>query len=260
MNSCFVIQPFDKSKFDLRYNDIFEPAIKKANLTPYRVDKDPSVRVPIEEIENKIREARICFAEITTDNPNVWYELGYASSCGKDVVMVCCTEERVGKFPFDIQHRHILTYSTSSTSSFKSLEQSITDKINALISSSKTLEKISESPIIDFNGLDGNEIAMLIIIMENSFATDDSISVYLLKENMLKAGFTEIATSYCTRTLKRKGLVEIFKDFEDYSNSPFYACRLTEAGENWMLANKDKIKFRKDPQDSQKQMADDLPF
>ncbi len=78
MPSCFVIQPFDGGRFDKRYTDIFQPAIKAAGLDPNRVDRDPPVSIPINEIEQGIRGAAVCFAEITLDNPNVWFELGYA--------------------------------------------------------------------------------------------------------------------------------------------------------------------------------------
>ncbi|PLX08661.1 MAG: hypothetical protein C0594_06000, partial [Marinilabiliales bacterium] len=166
MEKCFVIQPFDNSKFDKRFEDIFKPAIEKSGFEAYRIDKDLSVRIPIDEIEKNIFEAQICFAEITTDNPNVWYELGYAFACDKDVVMVC-SDERTGKFPFDIQHRHIITYKTSSKSDFESLEDTITRKINAYISKTKTVKAISSAPIADREGLKSHEIAMLILVIEN---------------------------------------------------------------------------------------------
>ena len=54
MFTCFVIQPFDGSTFDKRYRDIFAPAIVDAGLEPYRVDLDPKVSIPIQEIENGI--------------------------------------------------------------------------------------------------------------------------------------------------------------------------------------------------------------
>lgn len=75
MNKCFVIQPFDNATFDKRYVDIFDPSIRKAEFEPYRVDKDLSVRIAIDEIEQGISESSICFAEISTNNPNVWYDL-----------------------------------------------------------------------------------------------------------------------------------------------------------------------------------------
>lgn len=40
LNMCFVIQPFDDGKFDKRYRETFVPAIRNANLEPYRVDLD----------------------------------------------------------------------------------------------------------------------------------------------------------------------------------------------------------------------------
>src|SRR5580698_7444267 len=99
MPTCFVIQPFDAGKFDKRYNDVYAHAIKDAGLEPYRVDKDPAAGVPIEAIEEGIRTSAICLADITTDNPNVWYELGFAFASGRPVVMVCSKERPDKKYP-----------------------------------------------------------------------------------------------------------------------------------------------------------------
>ena len=180
MEKCFVIQPFDNDKFDKRFVDIFEPAIIKAGFEAYRIDKDLSVRIPIDDIEKGISESVICFAEITTDNPNVWYELGFAFACNKDVVMVC-SDERQGKFPFDIQHRHVITYKTSSTSDFTSLEDTITRKIKAFQLKSKTVKQLNTTPVVETEGLKGHEIALLILIMENQVLSEDSTSIYSLK-------------------------------------------------------------------------------
>src|SRR6266516_2438183 len=69
MPTCFVIQPFDGSKYDKRFEDVYAPAISAAGLDPYRVDKDPGVDVPIDAIEEGIRVAAVCLADITTDIP-----------------------------------------------------------------------------------------------------------------------------------------------------------------------------------------------
>jgi len=67
------MQPFDGGTFDKRYEDTFAHAIRDAGLEPYRVDQDPKVSIPIQDIESGIRDSRICFAEITLDNPNVLF-------------------------------------------------------------------------------------------------------------------------------------------------------------------------------------------
>jgi hypothetical protein len=195
MEKCFVIQPFDNDKFDKRFVDIFEPAIVKAGFDAYRFDKDLSVRIPIDDIEKGISESVICFAEITTDNPNVWYELGFAFACNKDVVMVC-SDERQGKFPFDIQHRHVITYKTSSTSDFTSLEDTITRKIKAFQLKSKTVKQLNTTPVVETEGLKGHEIALLILIMENQVSSEDSTSIYSLKNEMNKDGFYLIKNNF----------------------------------------------------------------
>ena len=262
MDKCFVIQPFDKDKFDKRYDDIFKPAISNAGLEPYRIDNDLSVRIPIDDIEKGINECSICFAEITTDNPNVWYELGYAFACGKDVVMVC-SEERVGKFPFDIQHRHVLTYKTASSSDFTDLGDKITRKIKAFQQNSRIVDTLQNTPVLPIEGLKSHEIAFLIFTIENQYTSEDSVGLYTLEHAMKKAGYADIATRIATRTLVNKGMIETFKNYDQ--NNEYYACRLTAEGENWILSNQDQFEFRADPVTLSPPSAvpgeeDDLPF
>lgn len=125
MDRCFVIQPFDHGPFDKRYEDVVEPAIRAAGLEPYRVDRDPSVTIPIEHIEENIRGSRACVAEISTDNANVWYELGFAVASNRDVVLLASREARQ-RFPFDIQHRSVILYAADSRRDFTELESKIT--------------------------------------------------------------------------------------------------------------------------------------
>lgn len=47
---------------DKPYVQVFDPAIRDANLTPYRVDNDPSASIPIETIEQEIGNSVTCFA------------------------------------------------------------------------------------------------------------------------------------------------------------------------------------------------------
>ena len=242
MKSCFVIQPFDKDKFDKRFIDVYKPAIEAAGLVAYRVDNDLGARVPIEQIENNIRDSVLCFAEITNDNPNVWYELGFAFASGKDVIMVCETE-RV-KFPFDIQHRSIITYKSSSPSDFTELQEKITDKINAYISTNTQAEKISIAPIKDMQGLNSFQIALLMFIFQRSIYHDSGIPSHSLVNEMNKAGFNELATAVGIKTLTKMEMIEIVDTEDDYNRGDYYkACCITQKGENWVLTNQDKFEF-----------------
>lgn len=69
----------------------------------------------------------ICLADITIDNPNVWFELGYAIVGRRDVIWICSADRRAR--PFDIQHRHIITYKAETPRDFERLKDEITTRL-----------------------------------------------------------------------------------------------------------------------------------
>ncbi|PYX61629.1 MAG: hypothetical protein DMG74_22325 [Acidobacteria bacterium] len=162
MPTCFVIQPFDNGgPYDKRYRDILVPAIKEAGLEPYRVDEDPGTTIVIDDIEKGIQDAEVCLADITTNNPNIWYEVGFAFANGKAVVMVCL-DPRPDPFPFDIRHRHIIRYKLHAPSDFETLRGEIVKRLKAQKKKAETLQTVAAmSQMRSVEGLSAHEIAAL---------------------------------------------------------------------------------------------------
>lgn len=259
MNKCFCIQPFDGGAFDKRFDDVFKPAIELAGLEPYRVDRDPTVSIPIEDIESGIKNSEICFADITTDNPNVWFELGYAIAVPKSVVMVC-SDERISKFPFDIQHRSIITYKTESVRDFEELKIKIKERIQALLKKEAEITKVKNiSPVVDTEGLSQHEMVALITVMQNSFAAEEAVATYSIKNDMNKAGFTDIAVSLALKLLSQKKYIKSALQ-QDFNGNEFYAYQMDDAGVNWLIKNQEKLVLQTDLKKSDKEESDSLPF
>lgn len=264
MPRCFVMQPFDGGVFDKRYDDVLAPAICKADLEPYRVDRDPNVAVPIDDIERGIRNSEVCLAEITLDNPNVWFELGYAIACGKETVLICAAT-RATRFPFDVQHRNIIQYTAESTSDFEKLGSEVTVRLRAAVSKAHRLETFAHGAVIaDAEGLTPHEIVALAIVTENSIDPDSPPSAYQIRDDMAKAGFTTIATGISLRCLLKKGLLRI-ADISGYNMSDSYkGYVLTTEGERWLLQNQSKFMLRTErPPKTPPNVDDesnDLPF
>jgi hypothetical protein len=106
-DTCFVMMPFAAPHGDY-YVKIFEPAIQKAGLTPIRADADIFGAGKImDQIRVGISSAKVLLAELTTKNPNVFYELGLAHALEKPVVLVSSNEADV---PFDLQHIRVIYY------------------------------------------------------------------------------------------------------------------------------------------------------
>ena len=240
MKRCFVMQPFDGGTFDKRYEDVYAPAIRDADLEPYRVDRDPSVSIPIDDIESGIRNSEICLADITTDNPNVWFELGFAIAVPIEVVLVC-SDERNTRFPFDVQHRNILRYKTESKSDFDKLRSEIAERIQGLLEKERTIGRISDlPPVADMERLSPHELVALVVVMQNRLAPEEGVSAYTIKEDMSRAGFTDIGVSLALQGILDKGMVTTTIE-TDWNGNDYFAYLITEEGSRWLMRNQDKL-------------------
>lgn len=106
-DSCFVMQPFAPPLGDY-YEKIYKPAIEKAGLRPMRADDDIfATGKVIDQIWSGLTQAKVLVAELTSRNPNVFYELGLAHALRKPVVLVSSKEDDV---PFDLQHIRVIYY------------------------------------------------------------------------------------------------------------------------------------------------------
>jgi hypothetical protein len=99
---CFVLMPFKEEEFPQRiYREVIKPFVEKQfEITCYRVDED---HLP-DRIDNKIYtyllRSAFVIAEVTTLNPNVFYELGLAHMLEKDCIIL--SKKPISQIPFDI--------------------------------------------------------------------------------------------------------------------------------------------------------------
>lgn len=106
-DTCFVMMPFAKPIGD-HYEKIFSPAILKAGMKPVRADAEIFGAGKImDQIWSGINAARVLVAELTTRNPNVFYELGLAHALNKPVVLI---SSNAGDVPFDLTHIRVIYY------------------------------------------------------------------------------------------------------------------------------------------------------
>jgi len=240
LGTCFVIQPFDNGRFDKRYEDTFRPAIIAAGLKSYRVDQDPASLVPIEDIEAGIRRCDVCFAEISTDNPNVWFELGFAIAARKPVVMAC-SDDRT-RFPFDVQHRSIIRYKSESPRDFQELGTQITKRLRAAIETHLQIESVEElSPAAPTGGLNQHELVALITIASLSL-DGDPVSSYTLREEVQRADYTGVACAIAIHGLEKKQYIVRAQGYD--GREAYWGFVATDAGLDWLASNQRFLKLR----------------
>ena len=113
---AFVIMPFGNKTaadgtvidFDAVYKELLAPAITAAGLAPHRADADRrggSIHV---DMFQDLLLAEFVVADLTIDNPNVWYEIGvrHALRAGGAVLTYALRD----RLPFDIAGQRMQRY------------------------------------------------------------------------------------------------------------------------------------------------------
>lgn len=102
----FVIMQFTDPFNDL-YRDVIGPVGEELGWTVVRADETYGPGVIIADIERQIIEAKAIVADITPNNANVFWEVGYAHALRKPTILIA---ERSTKLPFDVSPFRTLFY------------------------------------------------------------------------------------------------------------------------------------------------------
>ncbi len=121
--SCFVAMPFHKS-----YIPIFrtvEMCIKRASYRCIRIDQQYFTKSIVEKIFTEIDNAKLIVFLATDQNPNAFYECGYAIALNKEVITLTDVYKNL---PFDIRDRNAIAYG----SNLRSLKSELMDRLSKL--------------------------------------------------------------------------------------------------------------------------------
>ena len=255
---CFIIQPLDEA-YIKHCDDTYKPAIEKADLYPYRVDEhyDPQ-KLKIQQIWEEIKSSDVCLAEISENNPNVWYEYGFADGRGIPVVLICEDGKR-NKLPFDVNQRDVYFYKTGSQGDWVELQKEITRRLE-IASQDIEIPKLTESvsAVLNLDEMRPHTLTALARIASNAYF-DEGMKLYLLNRDMNNAGFNDLATSLALRELISKQFITKETRTEDFDEIETFVP--TEKAMDWLTANQDRLNLkREDIPHTEELSDDDIPF
>lgn len=127
--TCFVVMPFSEP-FNSYYENVLKPAIVEAGLNPVRADEIYSAKPIIHDIIELIVDSKIIIADVTTKNPNVNYELGFAHALEKPAIII---SQNINDVPFDYRHIRTIVYDTSQEKWESSLKDVLIKTIEAVL-------------------------------------------------------------------------------------------------------------------------------
>jgi len=112
-DQCFVIMPissqngYEEDHFQLVYEDIIRPSIIASNLKPFRADETKNTNLIQLDILRNVIESPIAICDMSSKNPNVFYELGMRQAFDLPTVLL---RDEITEAPFDVNGLRYVTY------------------------------------------------------------------------------------------------------------------------------------------------------
>ena len=108
---AFVAMPFgikEQIDFNRVYGELIKPALEDAGFEVFRADEEMRAGDIRTDMFQELLMADLVVADLSIDNPNVWYELGVRHALrARGVIGIMC---RRNYMPFDVYTDRVLTY------------------------------------------------------------------------------------------------------------------------------------------------------
>ena len=104
---CFVVMQFTE-EYNTLYAEVIKPTCEEFGYKVIRADDFYNSGLIIDDITRSIRECTIVIADVTPNNPNVFYEVGFAHGIDKPTILL--SDRKREKLPFDISGFRTLFY------------------------------------------------------------------------------------------------------------------------------------------------------
>lgn len=127
--------------FDTLYREVIKPVAKELAFGINRVDEIQAPGIILDDIQRQIAESHAVVAEVSSRNPNVFYELGFAHALGKPAVILVRRDD-AASMPFDIRGYRAIFYDDSIGGKRK-VENLLRQHLTAVVGRGEVIEAAS---------------------------------------------------------------------------------------------------------------------
>lgn len=149
--TAFVLMPF-AATFDDIYEYLIKGSLSDAGFNVVRADDIRNQRNILADVVQAIADSDLIVADLSTANPNVYYELGLAHAFRKPVILLA---QDIDEVPFDLQSYRILTYATH----FSRMNEARNELCELAKGAREETVKFG-SPVSDFTALFGGKVGV----------------------------------------------------------------------------------------------------
>jgi hypothetical protein len=131
-HECFVVMPFGQKRlphgrtydFDKVYRVIVDRAVTQAGMRPRRADEIVGSRLIHYDMFRALRDRHVVLADLSLENPNVFYELGIRHVMSASGTVLMCRKGTT--LPFDVGLSRVIFYDFDGVSlDFEEVEKTV---------------------------------------------------------------------------------------------------------------------------------------
>lgn len=141
MKKAFVIMPF-KEKLQWVYDEVIKYVCKKLNIHVKRADEMNHQRSIMRDIVEGIILSDVVIADLTGNNPNVFYELGAAHSLLRPVIILT---QNIKRLPFDLKSHRVIPYSVDTAK-----KELFREKLSSTLKETLQIEMEPSNPVGEY--------------------------------------------------------------------------------------------------------------
>lgn len=259
---CFVISPIGKEdsetheKFKEIYDHIIKPAIKYSGykLEVIRADDIKKPGSWINDILKYLQSSFIVIADLTDQNPNVFYELGVRHSLSPRTILIAQSTDDI---PSDLRSYRSIVYTTDLKGPSK-----FRDELNAYLKEIHNDPNFLDNPVIDhLSGILNKKIEDL----ENENTAlrqeiNDKCSKKITKKNINEDFSKQLLNILKVLNIKKAEIIDFdVISFDSPISEGNFEC-YTNSQQLFYLAKLNELNFRKEMGDIRVLMANVTNF
>ena len=145
---CFVISPIGGDETQTRkwadqtIKYLIEPAVKEHGFEVLRADQDDRAGIITTHIIQRLVSAELVIADLTSRNPNVFYELAVRHVTRKPLIQIIRAEEEI---PFDVQSMRTVKFELNDPDVLERARDALKTQVEAVLGEEEMETPISQA-------------------------------------------------------------------------------------------------------------------
>lgn len=212
MKKCFIVCPIGNEESETRkrsdslFKHVISPVCIECGFEPTRIDKENTSGPITDDIFKHLQNDDLVIADLTENNPNAFYEMGYRAALGKPSIHLMIKNSSI---PFDVSTIRSFTYDLTDLDSVEEIKTRLTQTIKSIDFDSAS-KKSSDKPITTGTNMVNAQILQEIYKIQDSIAkletsieSKDSTAFSVLADKLASTN-TKTADAVMMETLLSK--------------------------------------------------------